>query len=274
MTFRNLRLRLSLGVILGASALIVFVLLRAPSHNRDWKIEYAILPKVAVAGDLVTVRNIRNFTYAPNGTVLKASYYHRTYDVSTLTSVWYGISHFYGFGLAHTFLSFGFEGDRYLALSIEARQEIGESYHPINGLLRDYELMYVVGDERDIVGLRTHSRSEKVYLYRINVSKEVAKEFLFAMFQTVNDIYSRPQFYNTLTDNCTTSILKHAKKVSFWDRNFNYKALLPGYSDELAYDLGVISNDRSLQELRERAFIDPGRIAIDDPQFSLRIRKL
>ncbi len=134
--------------------------------------------------------------------------------------------------------------------------------------------MYVVGDERDIAGLRTHIRSEKVYLYKINVSKEVAKEFLFAMFQTLNDIYSRPQFYNTLTDNCTTSILKHAKKVSFWDRNFNYKALLPGYSDELAYDLGVISNDRTLHELRERAFIDPGRIAIDDPQFSLRIRKL
>ena len=163
MTFKKLRIGLSVAAVFGMAVLVVPVAFTHPSHDRDWKTEFAVLPKVAFAGDSMTIKNIRNFSYAADETVREASYYDGTYDLSTLTSIWYGISHFSGYGLAHTFLSFGFAGGKYLTISIEARQEVGESYHPLEGLLRRYEIMYVVADERDVIGLRTHVRGEKVY---------------------------------------------------------------------------------------------------------------
>ncbi len=269
----KLRIWLLLGAAFSVAVPIVLVSFRSPSHQRDWKAEYAVLPKAEFAGDSVTIRNIRNFSYTDDGAIREASYYDETYDISTLTSIWYGISHFYGYGFAHTLLSFGFEGDKYLTISVEARQKVGQSYGPIAGLFRNYELIYVIGDERDIIGLRTHIRSERVYLYKIIAEKQAATEVFLGMLKSVNEIYERPRFYNTLTDNCTTNLLKYSKRLSWFDRLFNYKIILPGYSDELAYDLGIIANDRPLADMRRQARIDPNGIAINDPDFSLRIRK-
>ena len=273
MTFKKLRIGLSVAAVFGMAVLVVPVAFTHPSHDRDWKTEFVVLPKVAFAGDSMTIKNIRNFSYAADETVREASYYDGTYDLSTLTSIWYGISHFSGYGLAHTFLSFGFAGGKYLTISIEARQEVGESYHPLEGLLRRYEIMYVVADERDVIGLRTHVRGEKVYLYEINVGKKAATDVFLGMLGNVNEIYRNPRFYNTLTDNCTTNLLKYSRGLSWFDRMFNYRILLPGYSDELAYELGIIANDRPLADVRARARISPDGFAITDPMFSLKIRQ-
>ena len=258
--------------MLAVSGTALAIALKSPSHTRDWQDEHAVLPSARTDGALVTLENVRNFSYDQAGKPRQARYDDRRYDISTLTSLWYGISHFSGFGLAHTFLSFGFEDGRYLAISIEARLEAGETYRPLSGLLRSYELIYVAGEERDIIGLRSHVRSERVYLYRVRVGQEEIRQMFLNMMQRINEIGARPAFYNTLTDNCTTSILRYAEGLSFFDRWLNYKVLLPGHSDELAYELGFVSKDLPFAALRARARIDPKATTIDEPDFSSKIR--
>ena len=255
-------------------AFVASIAFKSPSHQRNWKKEYAVLPAVDFDGSRVKIRNIRNFSYGSSGAILKARYYDKQFEISELKSLWYGISHFYDYGLAHTFLSFGFANGAFLTVSVEARQEIGESYHPVTGLLRNYELIFILVDERDIVGLRTHIRKERLYLYEINVPLPAIERLLRIMLRRVNEIRERPEFYNTLTDNCTTSLLRHAKRLSLWDIYFDYRVVLPGYSDELAYELRVIPTDAPLSEVRERYRLDPSRTSLDDPAFSRKIRGL
>ena len=258
---------------LGTGVILALVLsFRTPSLDRDWKTEHAVLPQAAFDGNLVSLRNIRNFAYRPDGTIETARYYDADYDLAMLSSVWYGISHFADYGLAHTFLSFGFEDGRFLTVSIEARMEVGEDYDPILGLLRNYELIYVVADERDVVGLRTHIRSERVLLYQLAMTNSKAEALLRSLLDSIENVRRRASFYNTLTDNCTTNIVKYAERVSFWDRWFDYRILLPGYSDGLAYDLGVIATDRPLEQVRNAAYLDPLRTTLGDPEFSFKIR--
>lgn len=268
----------------GITVLIVFLvagaglggwlMAKSPSHDREWKPEYRVLPSVAISGDKVTVHNIRNFSYQPDGTIKDPRYYDRTFDLSKLASAWYGISHFHDYGLAHTFLSFGFNDGHYLVISVEARQEVGESYDPLKGLLRNYELIYVLGDERDIIGLRTHIRRERVYLYELKISMDTARRVLTDMLTIARDIHEHARFYNTLTDNCTTNIVDQARNLSGFRKLLNYhRILLPGYSDALAYDLGLIRTDLPLPELRRLSLLDPGACALDDPEFSAKIRR-
>ncbi len=270
----------NIGLSLSSAALIAFVVgsvwlaMKSPMHDRLWKTEYAQLPRVELDGDVATVRNVRNFSYDADGGVRVARYEDRSYDLASLTGVWYGISHFYDYGLAHTFLSFAFADGQYMVISVEARQEVGESYHPVTGLLRNYELIYVVGDERDIVGLRTHIRKERVYFYELRLPLATARRVLGELIERINQIHDAPEFYNTITDNCTTSLFRHAERVSTFDMYTDYRIILPGYSDALGYELGVIATDAPLDEVRARARIEPAGFGLDDPAFSAKIRKL
>lgn len=258
--------------VIAVTGVVITTYSKSPSHDRNWKTEYEVLPTAKVDGETLIVQNLRNFTYRSDGTIADAAYEDRVYDLRDLKELWYGISHFYPYGLAHTFLSFGFGGDEFLTVSIEARQEKGESYHPATGLLRNYELMFVLADERDVIGVRTHIRKERVYLYRIDATLEKVRRMLDIMLGRVNDIKTQPEFYNTLTDNCTTSILKHAERLSWADIYLDYRVLLPGYSDEVAYELGILSTDVPLSELRVRSRLDPARTSINDQSFSWKIR--
>ena len=259
-------------LVIGVVAFGIFLASKSPSHDRQWKTEYKVLPSVEFDDGRVTVKNVRNFAYSPDGGVQKVRYYDRTFDIDTLESAWYGISHFAGGGLAHTFLSFGFQDGQYVTISVEARQEVGESYHPLTGLLRNYELAYIVGDERDIVGLRTHIRKEKVYLYRLTIPPETARRVFQEMLEIVEDIHRTPRFYNTLFDNCTSNLIDRAEGLSVFERHLDYRVLLPGYSDELAYEKGVIRTDIPLETLRKASLLDSGRCEIDAKDFSAKIR--
>lgn len=259
-------------VVIGLGGLIGVVFTREPSHDRDWKAEHAVLPQAHFEGERLTVQKLRNFTYNADGSVREARYEDRTYDLSKLESLWYGISHFFGYGLAHTFVSFGFEDGRYLTVSVEARQSKDQSYHPLRGLLREYELIYLAADERDVIGVRTHVRRERVYLYQVEVGTEKIRWLLSAMLGTMNALYRAPAFYNTLADNCTTNILQYAERLSFWDIYLDYRGLLPGYSDSLIYEIGRLDTTVPLEELRRRSRVDPAAAPIDDPDFSQKIR--
>jgi hypothetical protein len=173
----------------------------------------------------------------------------------------------------HTIMSWGFAGDQYLAISIETRKERGEQYSALRGFFRQSELVFVVADERDVVGLRTNVRGEDVRVYRLDVPPADARVLLLRYLQEVNELRERPQWYNALTHNCTTAIGRLARlgaRRSWW----SWKLFLNGYLDELAYDIGAIDRSLPFAVLKAKSHINErAKAAGDDPRFSVRIRE-
>lgn len=244
-----------------------------PSNERDWVPNEAVLPWAEFAGDRVTVHNVRNTAYRTDADYTPA-YEDRSLDLGRLRSVWFLVVPFGDWGgSAHTFLSFGFDGPEYLAISVEARKERGETYHYLKGLFKRYEIMYVVADERDVVRLRTNVRGDDVYLYPVRTTPERMRALLVAMLERANALRRRPEFYNTLTNNCTNTIARHVNSLVPGRVPFSLKVVFPGFADRLAYDLGLIDTDLPYEQIRERFRVNErARAAGDDPAFSTRIR--
>ncbi len=245
-----------------------------PSNQRDWAANLAVLPYAEFEGDLVRVHNVRNTSYETASSYTPA-YYDRTFDLGRLETVWFLVEPLSKRGaVAHTFVSFGFEGPEYVAISVEARKEKGESYDFLRGLFRQYELMYLVADERDVIRLRTSYRRDDVYLYPIKTSRESMRELFVAMLSRANELRERPEFYNTLTSNCTSNIIGHVNRLSPRRIPFSLKGLLPGYSGRLAYGLGLIDTDLPFEGARTRFKINERAIKYaQSPDFSIRIRE-
>ena len=244
-----------------------------PSNDREWQAEVAVLPYATFDGDLVTVHNIRNFDYRTE-TDFTPVYYDRTYDLTKLDSVDLVAAYWMGPMIAHIFLSFGF-GDDHLAISIEARKEAREGYSSIKGFFKQYELIYIVGDERDLIRVRTNYRKdppEEVYLYRLAGSIENAKRVLLGYLKTINDLRDRPKFYNTLTANCTNVIWMHTR-LNPGHLPFSWKILLSGYTPEYLYEQGRLNADLPFEELQTHSLINDRALQADHaPDFSRRIR--
>lgn len=254
------------------AGIIVWFLLIPPSNDRDWRPDVAVLPYAEINGDTITVHNIRNCDYRSE-TDYTVHYYDRTFDLSKLQSVDFFVVYWGSPMIAHTMLSFGFGNGQYLCFSIETRNQKGVGYSAIKGLFRQFEITYVVADERDLVRLRTNYRGEQVYLYRLNVDPTMAKAVLLDYFTEINHLKDHPEWYNAVSDNCTTSIHKHtyayAKKVR-WD----WRILINGYVDELAYQVGTLDRSLPFPELKARSLInDRAKAADQDPDFSARIRE-
>lgn len=249
-------------------------LITTPSNTRNWNDDQKILPNADVQGSEVTIHNIRNFTYAST-TSFTENYYDKTFDVNKLKRVWYIVEPFSGIpGSAHTFLSFEFEDNQFVAVSVEIRKEKGESFHPVKGLFNQYEIMYVWGDEMDLVKLRSNYRKDKVYVYPIKTTEEKARALFTDMISRTNDLYSNPEFYNTVTNTCTTNIVQHVNRVTPKKiQMINKSVLLPETSDELAYGLGMIDTELSFEDARNRFYInEKAEKYADDKDFSVRIR--
>ena len=153
----------------------------------------------------------------------------RSYDLDRLRSAWFVVEPFGDRkGPAHTLMSFGFEGDDYLAISVEIRKEIGEEFSPWKGLVRQYELVYVIGDERDLIQLRTNHRRDQVFLYPVRAPRERIEQMFVDMLRRANDLRLKPEFYNTLTSTCTTNIVSHVNELVPGRIPFSYTVLLPG----------------------------------------------
>jgi hypothetical protein len=260
--------------LLAIATLLGFALLalRKPSNDRDWTVDQAVLAFAEIHDPLVTVRNIRNFAYQSEEQYTPA-YYDKTFDLRKLDSVWFIVEPFGSVGAAHTFVSFGFGERDFLAISIEIRKEKGETFSPIRGLLREYEIMYVIGDERDLVKLRANYRGDPVFLYPIRTTREGMKEMFLSMLARANALRQRPEFYNTLTNTCTTNLVSHVNAIATERVPFRPAILLPASSDRLAYDLGLIDNRRPFEETRRAAQInDLARRHGDDATFSMKIR--
>lgn len=263
------------SVLLLAFAYGVLIVLVRPSLNRDWTLDQTVLARAEISGNRVVITNIRNIVYRTTSEY-DVHYYDKTFELDKLQSVWYMVEPFsgHGAGAAHTLVSFGFEGGDYVAISVEIRKEKGESFSPLKGLLRRYELVYVIADERDVIKLRSNYRKDDVFLYPVETSKENMQKVFVSMLTRANKLATEPEFYNTLTNTCTTNLVAHVNEIVSGRIPFSYKVLMPAYSDELARDIGLIDTTRTIEELRTKYRInEKARIFADDPLFSERIRE-
>ncbi|MDP3729833.1 MAG: DUF4105 domain-containing protein [bacterium] len=254
--------------------LFILLQLKRPSNNRDWTVDQAILPTIAIENGTITINNIRNFTYrSPSD--YTPGYYDRTFDISQIETAWFIVEPFSSRGAAHTFVSFGLNDGSYLAVSVEIRKEKGESFSPWKGLAREYELTYVIADEKDVIKLRSNYRKDKVYLYPAQTTPEKARALFIDMITRAKELQENPEFYNTLISTCTTNLVSHVNTIVPGRIPFSWKVLLPAYSDELAYKIGLLDNTVPLEELKALHLINErAEKYADDPEFSKRIRGL
>ncbi|MGH8108168.1 MAG: DUF4105 domain-containing protein [Arenimonas sp.] len=269
---RILRILLRILAILTIGYLLLIVVVR-PSNNRDWTPDTQRTASAIFSGDSVQVKNVRNAHYRSKSDY-DVHWEDRSYDLNKLESVWFMVEPFSDWrGPAHTLLSFGFANGEYVAISVEIRKENGESFSPVGGLLRQYELIYIVGDEHDLIGLRANHRHDDVYLYKMRATPQQARGLFTSMLKRANEVAQHPEFYNTLASTCTTNIVEHINVMGPGRIPFSYKTLLPAYSDELAFDLGLIDTTlprekfRAVHQINEMA-----KLHAESSDFSIAIR--
>lgn len=259
-------------LVLFALVFAAWWLLIPPSNDRNWQPDVAVLPWAEIQGDLVTVHNIRNVDYRSE-TDYTVRHDDRRFDLRGLQSVDLFLVYWGSPSIAHTMLSFGFEDGGFLCFSIETRKEVGEEYSAVKGFFKQFELTYVVADERDVVRLRSNYRTgEDVYLYRFNVPMDFARQVLLDYLREVNSLKDRPEWYRALLTNCTTSILRHTTPFNP-DARFDWRLIANGYLDEMLYERGKLDQTLSFTELKQRSLINPRAEAADQTSdFSRLIR--
>lgn len=245
--------RAGAAVFATVALVLAWWLMLVPSNERDWQPDVARLPTATVEGSRLTVRNVRNFAYRAEQDFAER-WETRTYDLDTLVGVDMFLS-FWGPTLyGHTITSWEFAGGRHLAVSIETRKEKGEEYSALKGFFRQYELYYVVADERDVIGVRTGPRSETVQLYRLRGAADKGRALLLDYVKEINAIAERPRWYNALTQNCTTTIWLHTKAVGSGP-SIDWRLFANGYLPDLAYERRTVDTTLGLDELKRRSDI-------------------
>jgi Domain of unknown function (DUF4105) len=265
-----------IGAIAGAFAIVLLWWLSLkPSNNEDWQPDVAQTPWGEIQGDLVTIHNVRNCDYR-NETDYTPHWETRTYNLSKLREVDLFFTHWGSPYIAHPILSFRFDDELPVAFSIEVRKTTGQSYSAVRGFFRQFTLIYVMADERDVIRLRTNYRKdEEVVIYHIRGTAERARAMFMDYINKANKLRDHPEWYNAATNNCTTGIRVHAVATAAgaaapWD----WRMLLNGTADQMIYERGdVVGDSIPFAEFQKLAHInDAARAANKDPQFSERIR--
>ena len=230
---------------------------------------------VEFQGDHVTLHNIRNAGYRTIDD-FDVRWETREYDLKNLRTLDVFVNYWGMDAIAHVFVSFGFADGRYLAVSVEYRPEVGETYGVFNGLFKQYEIIYVWADERDIARLRTNYRKEDVYLYRTTLTPEQVRRLFVNMLERTNSLHAKPEFYNTVTESCTNTIGDHIIKARVFDLPFWQRRILTGATDRRLYERGLLKTlGKPFPELRAQSKINAKAQAADqDPDFSKKIRIL
>jgi hypothetical protein len=224
-----------------------------PRNDRDWQPDVARTPTAERQGSVVTVRDVRDFDYRTE-TDFTERWEERRYDLDRVVGLDLFVIYWGPTLYAHTILSWGFEDSAPLAASIETRKEKGESYSAVLGFFRQYELVYVLADERDVVRLRTNYRGEQVFLYRLTTSRAGARALLEQYLGEADTLAREPAWYNAFTENCTTSIWRNVRAISPGSP-FDWRLLANGYLDQLVYERGLVDTSLPFAELRQRSDI-------------------
>jgi hypothetical protein len=265
------RPRMSLVFAGAFLCVLVWWLCIRPSHDRPWRPEVAVLPRATIDGDRVHITGFRNFKYRSRDD-FDVRYEERDVLLSHLQALDLFVSYWHDGPVAHTFVSFDFDNAPPVSISIETRPEIGEGFDPIASLFKQFELIYVVGDERDLVGVRAVHRKEDIFLYRIRTTPENARQLFLIYLHRINEIWDRAEWYHLLSNSCTINIIRYANRVGP-RRGFAIQHFLNGFIDRYVYATGAIQTDLRFDELRRRSRINEAvKNAYDAPDFSDRIR--
>lgn len=244
-----------------------------PSNDRTWIPDVARLASVEMDGDLARFRNLRDFDYHSSDTDFTPRWEERTFDLSRVRGVDIFFSEWGAPMIAHTIMSWEFDDGRHLAVSIETRKEVGEEYSAVLGFFRQFELYYVVADERDVIRVRTDFRGETVHVYRLSASPQNARRLLEDYIESINELVTEPAWYNALTQNCTTSIWRHVHKLDA-DFGWDWRILANGSAEAMLYMRGSIENSMPFEELRRVSDVTgTAREAGGAEDFSSRIRR-
>lgn len=264
------RWRAKLVVLAGILLVMTWWFTLQPKLFRDWKPEVAVSPRALIDGDTVTFYNVRDFDYRTEKDFTER-YEMRKVNLKNLKGVDIFITYWGSPYMAHPILSFDFGTDGRICFSIETRPEKSESYSAIGGLYRQFEQIYIVATERDVIRVRTNYRKgEDVYLYHMG-GQNVRDAFL-EYVRTVNELHENPRWYNAVTNNCTTAIRN--QETTRERPPLDWRMLVNGYGDELLYERGNISRTLPFAELKQRSHINSRAKAADaDPDFSTRIRE-
>lgn len=244
---------------------------KTPSNNRDWSPDQALLPRVERSGDSVRITHIRNCRYRTESDY-DVRYYDKAFDLAALRRLWFVRVPFSPL-FAHAFVSFEFDGGEFLGISIEIRKKRGDHFSPLKGCFREFELMYVVGDERDLIGLRAVYRRDPVYLYPMHTSEEFARRCFLAMLERAESLRARPEFYNSIFNNCMTNLYADMNRAAPGSIPCNVSTVVPSRADRLLQRIGFLKKSVPIETLRARHLIsERARRYADYSDFSLRIR--
>jgi hypothetical protein len=264
--------RLAAAIVVLCVLVAIYTFIYQPSNDRAWTPDQQVLTTAKFDGELIHIFNVRNNTYRTMNDY-DVQHYNATYNLSELERAWFLVEPFSSKGAAHTLVTFEFKGEKFLAVSVEIRKEQGEQFSAVKGLFRQYELMYVVADEEDVIKLRSNYRKDTVYLYPVNTTKVRAQKMLVSMLSEANNLARQPQFYNTIVNTCTTSIVRHVNQIAPNRISFDWRILLPRNADEYAFEMGLLDvNAASIEEARTEHKINDLAMAESETPFSVRIR--
>lgn len=245
------------------------------SNDRTWSANHAVMPVAEFRDNSVTVRNIR-YTFYRTAQDYTARYYDATFNLDEIRSIDVIVAPFTGTpSLAHVEASFGFADGTYIAVSIEGRYEQGESYDPLGGITNQFELIYIVADERDVIRLYTQVNKNEIYLYRLRMTPAEVREIFVSMLNRANKLTQTPEFYHAVSNNCATNLIAHinAGRTNAIPRD--YRARFPGLIDRLLFERGLLeTTETDFKKVREGSQINWLAEKFGDmDEFSLGIRQ-
>jgi Domain of unknown function (DUF4105) len=246
-----------------------------PSNNRAWRLDNAETSYADVSGDQVTIHGLRSCDYLTENSYT-CDWETRSYSLADLRGVDIFITWWGSPWIAHPVTSFDFGDEGHVAMSIETRNVVGQGYSAIGGFFRQYTLAYIASDERDVIRLRTNYRkNEEVYLFRTTAKPPLARAIFLEYLERANSLHKRPEWYNALTNNCTTNIAVSVAEVRDMRVRLDSRILLNGKMDQMMYEYGeLVTGGLSLAELKEQAHINAAARSADDHfDFSRLIRE-
>jgi hypothetical protein len=243
-----------------------------PSNDREWADDVAQTVGGKLEGSLVTLDKVRDFEWRSNSDYTPR-WTTRSYDLARLHSLDMIVSYWARPSIAHMLISFGFAQDDYVAFSVEIRRDKRQSFSEIGGFFKEFELVVIAAEERDIVRLRTNVRREQTYLFRLNFEPAAMRALFLAYVAEANALVREPRFYHTITANCTTVLFRMLRRI-VGRLPFSYRVLLSGYMPEYFYGTGYLDKRYPLEELRALGYVsERGRLADTSPTYSTDIRR-
>ena len=239
-----------------------------PSLDREWDPNFSKPCRIRIHGDLIEVDNIRNTEYR-SLTDYDLKYENRVYRAEDLQGADVLILFWGSSLLSHPMMIFDFGNNQHLCFSVEVRYRANQNYSFLKGIYRQYELMYVVTDERDAILRRTrYAENQDCYLYRLRADQPGIQQLFREYADAANELATHPRWYHAITDNCTTTIIKRrVEKVQF-----DLRFYMNGALDKLLYERELIDTSLSFSELKARSHINESANSATPEEFSQAIR--